>query len=105
MSPETAARLESLNIQWMVKGFGGGLFAIFTRGNLIVMARCGDDGRIASLGSTGMMTDNGLAYLSWRAGQPVLAGHGGKEILATAEQAETIRQFSAELKSALGLSE
>ncbi len=101
MTPEIFSRLESLNIQWMVHAEG---YAVFTRGDLIAMANCADNGRIASLGSTGMMTDNGLAYLAWRGG-PVLAAHGGKEILATAEQAETIQQFSAELKTALGLGE
>ena len=100
MTPEIASRLESLHIQWTVHAKG---YAVFTRGDLIAMANCADNGRIASLGSTGMMTDNGLAYLAWRGGQPVLAAHGGKEIPATAEQADTIQHFSAELKTALGL--
>jgi hypothetical protein len=102
VSPELAARLETLNIQWTVNEAG---YAAFTRGDLIAMARSGAGGRIASLGSTGIMTDNGLAYLSWREGQPVLAAHGGKVTLATAEQVEAVRQFSDELKTALAFEE
>ena len=51
-------------------------------------------------GSTGMMTEQGLAYLVWRDGLPYLAAKGG-ETPATPEQLETIRKFSADLKSAL----
>ena len=53
MTPEIASRLESLHIQWTVHAKG---YAVFTRGDLIAMANCADNGRIASLGSTGMMT-------------------------------------------------
>jgi hypothetical protein len=101
VSPEIAARLETLNIQWMVNEAG---YAVFTRGDLIAIAQCAED-RIASLGSTGIMTDNGLAYLAWREDRPVLAAHGGKETPATSRQVETIRDFSAQLKAALRLSE
>jgi hypothetical protein len=47
-----------------------------------------------------MMTEQGLAYLVWRDGLPYLAAKGG-ETPATPEQVETIRKFSADLKSAL----
>jgi len=101
VSPEISSRLAALNIQSMVSEAG---YAMFTRDDLVAIATCAGS-RIASLGSTGIMTDNGLAYLAWRDGQPVLAAHGGKEIPATAEQAEAVRHFSAALKSALGLDE
>ena len=51
-------------------------------------------------GGTGMMTDQGLAYLVWRDGQPYLAAKGG-ETPATPEQVETIRRFSQDLSNAL----
>ena len=51
-------------------------------------------------GSTGMMTEQGLAYLIWRDGQPYLAAKGG-ETRATPEQVEAIRQFSEDLNTAL----
>ena len=47
-----------------------------------------------------MMTPQGLAYLVWRDGQPMLAAKGG-ETAATAEQVEAIRKFSEDLKAAL----
>ena len=98
MTAETAARLENLQIQWMLTGKG---FAMFTRGNLAVISRWAEEGKSVPLGSTGMMTDNGLSYLSWRDGQPILAAHGGVEVPATAEQVEEIQRFSADLKEAL----
>ena len=99
MSPDITARLENLNIQLTLSEAG---YAAFVRDGLMAIALC-EDSRVVSLGSTGIMTDNGLAYLSWRDGQPVLASHGGNEMPATAEQAAAIRQFSSDLKSALGL--
>jgi hypothetical protein len=51
-------------------------------------------------GSTGMMTEQGLAYLVWRDGRPYLAAKGG-ETPATPEQVEAIRQFSEDLTTAL----
>ena len=47
-----------------------------------------------------MMTEQGLAYLVWRDGQPYLAAKGG-ETPATPEQVETIRKFSQDLSNAL----
>lgn len=101
MTPETAARLENLRIQYTLTATG---FALFTRGTAAVFARLSVDG-VVSLGSTGMMTDNGMAYLLWRGEVAVLAAHGGSEVPATPEQAEEIRRFSADLQLALGLSE
>jgi hypothetical protein len=46
------------------------------------------------------MTEQGLAYLVWRDGQPYLASKGG-ETPASAEQVETIRRFSEDLNNAL----
>ena len=51
-------------------------------------------------GSTGMMTEQGLAYLVWRDGRAYLVAKGG-ETPASAEQVETIRKFSADLNTAL----
>jgi hypothetical protein len=51
-------------------------------------------------GSTGMMTERGLAYLVWRDGRPYLAVKGG-ETPATPEQVEIIRRFSEDLNTAL----
>ena len=100
MNPEIAARLEKLNIQWTINEKG---FALFHRGDLAVMSSW-SNGRFTP-GSTGLMTGNGLSYLMWRDGKPVLTAHGGKETPATAEQLENIQRFSTDLKRALELSE
>src|SRR5438270_238395 len=54
-----------------------------------------------SLGSSGLMTETGMAYLVSREDRPFLAGHGGGETAATPEQVETVRRFSADLKTVL----
>ena len=46
-----------------------------------------------------MMTEQGLAYLVWRDGQPIGWRNGG-EIAAIPEQVEKIQRFSADLKLA-----
>jgi hypothetical protein len=85
------SRLDDLNIRLMVEGPA---VSIYVRDNCIAAAQGGNQG------STGMMTEQGLAYLVWREGRPYLAAKGG-ETPATQEQVETIRKFSADLKSAL----
>jgi hypothetical protein len=84
------SRLEDLNIRLMVEGPA---VSIYARDNC--MAAVG-----GTQGSTGMMTEQGLAYLVWRDGQPYLASKGG-ETPASAEQVETIRKFSEDLNNAL----
>ena len=84
------SRLEDLNIRLMVEGPA---VSIYARDNC--MAAVG-----GTQGSTGMMTEQGLAYLVWRDGQPYLASKGG-ETPATPEQVETIRRFSQDLSNAL----
>ena len=53
------------------------------------------------IGSTGLLTERGLAYLVWRDGAPMLAGKG-IDMPATPGQVETVRGFSSDVKSALG---
>jgi hypothetical protein len=88
------SRLDDLNIRLMVEGPA---ISIYLRDNCI--AAVGGTNRF-NQGSTGMMTEQGLAYLVWRDGLPYLAAKGG-ETPATPEQVEIIRKFSADLKSAL----
>jgi len=52
-------------------------------------------------GSTGMLTPQGLAYLVWRDGQPLMVSKG-VETPATPQQVEAVRRFSEDLKAALG---
>jgi hypothetical protein len=88
------SRLEDLNIRLMVEGPA---VSIYVRGDCIAAV---DRTQGSNQGSTGMMTDQGLAYLVWRNGRPYLAAKGG-ETPATQEQVETIRRFSQDLSNAL----
>jgi hypothetical protein len=92
VSPEVAARLEALHIQSFATEKG---YTFFTREN------CAAIGRGDSLGSSGMMTEAGLAYLTWQDGRPFLAAHGGNAVPASPEQVEVLRRFSEDLKAAL----
>lgn len=98
MIPEVAARLAALGIELMGEAKA---FSIFARGNCIVLVHRTDAG-FTSLGSSGIMTESGLAYLVWRDNRPLLVGKG-VEVAADAGQVEGIRQFSGDLKAALGL--
>jgi hypothetical protein len=51
-------------------------------------------------GSTGFLTEQGLAYLVWREGVAMLASKAG-EVRATQQQVDEIRQFTEDLKFAL----
>jgi hypothetical protein len=84
------SRLEDLNIRVMVEGPA---VSIYVRDNCIAAVG-------GTQGSTGMMTEQGLAYLVWRDGRAYLVAKGG-ETPASAEQVETIRKFSADLNTAL----
>jgi hypothetical protein len=88
------SRLQDLNIRLMVEGPA---VSIYARDNCLAAVGGADSG---NQGSTGMMTEQGLAYLVWRDGRPYLAAKSG-ETPATLEQVETIRKFSEDLNTAL----
>jgi hypothetical protein len=92
VNPEIAARLEAAGIQSFDTEKG---YTFYTRDN------CAAIGHGASLGSSGMMTAAGLAYLTWRDGHPYLAAHGAAESAATPEELDILRRFSDDLKAAL----
>ena len=92
------SRLEDLNIRLMVEGPA---VSIYVRGDCIAAVGGPPDGGAGTnQGGTGLMTEQGLAYLVWRDGRPYLAAKGG-ETPATPEQVETIRKFSQDLNDAL----
>jgi len=101
VSPEIAARLQALGIQMVAQAKEYGMFG---RGTCAALVRFGEPG-FASVGSSGIMTENGLAYLVWRDGQPILAAHGAAGTAAAPDQVEAIRKFSEDLKIALDLSQ
>jgi hypothetical protein len=96
VTSEIAARLESLNITWFATEKG---YTMFTRGECAAVGH--EQAAGVSLGSSGLMTEAGLAYLVWREDCAFLVAHGGAEQPASAAQVEAVRRFSADLKSAL----
>ena len=98
MTPETLLRLAQSGIQLVAETKG---YAIFTRGDCMAMAKLPAAGP-AGLGSSGLMTDRGLAYLVERDGQAFLSGKAG-EVPASDEQVEALRTFSEDLKASLDL--
>ena len=100
MNPEIAARLKSLDIWVMAEG---AYYCLFVRdGCLAMVPRSEDFAGFSTAGSTGMSLDEGLAYLVWREEKPFLVGQGF-EVPASPEQVASIRRFSADLQTALGL--
>jgi hypothetical protein len=96
VSPEVAARLESLRISSVATATG---YFLFTRENCAAFAQERPEG--FSLGSAGIMTEGGLAFLVWREGQAHLSIHGAGPAVATPEQVEQLQRFSADLKTAI----
>jgi hypothetical protein len=74
-------------------------YAMFARDNLLALVERTAEG-YGSIGSTGIFTERGLAYLIWRDGQAFLAGKGFEQP-ATGEQVAAVRRFSEDLKAAL----
>ena len=74
-------------------------YAMFARDDLLALVERTADG-YGSVGSTGMWTERGLAYLIWRDGQAFLAGKGFEQP-ATGEQVAAMHRFSEDLKAAL----
>ena len=93
MTPEIAARLAACDILTAAQA---GDYCMFVRGNCMALVQTAG-GRFTSAGSSGMVTENGLAYLVWNDGKPMLASHGS-QVEADAEQVEAIRKFSEDLK-------
>jgi hypothetical protein len=96
VSPAVAERLANRNIQVAAEATG---HYLFVRENFIALVERKADG-FGSIGSTGIMTETGLAYLIWREDRPLLVGKG-TETIAEPSQVDAIRQFSEDLKAAL----
>ena len=97
MTPETAARLAGCGIQLAAES---PQYNMFTRGCCVALVTFGA-GAATGIGSSGMMTETGLAFLVWREGRPYLAAKG-RETPASPEQVDEVEKFSVDLKCALG---
>ena len=91
MSSDVSARLAAVGIQLLAEAKE---YRLFGRENCAAFMH-GDNA-----GSSGLMTEHGLAFLVWRGESPFLSAKG-MEMPASAEQVETLRQFSEDLKRAL----
>ena len=100
MTPEIAPRLAARDIVLAAQAKD---YCMFVRGNCMALAQTAE-GAFTSIGSSGMMTEQGLAYLVWRDGEPWLAAHGS-QVAANAEQVEALRKFSEDLKVVLATDE
>jgi hypothetical protein len=93
MHQSVEARLAAAGIQLVAETASHRLFA---RDNFIALV----GRRTGSVGSTGMLTEQGLAYLIWRDGCAYVKSKSA-EIPAAEEQVAAIRQFSRDLEAAL----
>ena len=92
MSTDVAARLAGLGIERVAEAKE---YILYGRGACVAMVHG------SSLGSSGFMTESGLAYLFWREGGYWLVSKG-TEVAAQPEQVAEIQKFSEDLKEALG---
>jgi hypothetical protein len=97
VTSELAARLAVYRIQLLSEAKE---YSIVARDTCFAMLHRAND-PAPGIGSSGMMTENGLAYLVWREGEARLVSKGN-EIPATADQVEIIRSFAEDLKTAIG---
>ena len=92
MSTDVAARLAGLGIECVAEAKE---YILYGRGACVAMVHG------SSLGSSGFMTENGLAYLFWRHGRPWLVSKG-LEVAAQPEQVAEIQKLSEDFKEAQG---
>jgi len=98
VTPEIAARLAASEIQLAAQAKD---YSMFVRGSCMALVHSAGD-RFISIGSSGILTENGLAYLVWIDGRAMLSSHGN-QVAADEVQVEEIRGFSLMLKAALDL--
>jgi hypothetical protein len=93
VTPEIAGRLAACDILMAAQAKD---YCMFVRGNCVALVQTAGE-RFTSVGSTGMMTEKGLAYLVWSEGKAILSSHGS-QVEAGADQVEAIQRFSEDLR-------
>ena len=78
---------------------GGAKYVLLARDGFAALVSI-DGGALGRVGSSALVTPNGLAMLVWRGQSPFFVGKG-TDIPATAEQLELVRGFTKDLESAL----
>lgn len=74
-------------------------YRLYARDSCVAMVHFTQSGE-ASIGSSGMMTASGVAYLVWREGRPLLVSKGS-QTPAARQDVEVLRQFAEDLKALL----
>jgi hypothetical protein len=97
VTPEIAVRLAACDIQVAAQAKD---YCMFVRGECLALVKT-DGERLISIGSSGILTEKGLAYLVWMDGKAMLSAHGS-QIAAEAGQVEAIRKFSEDLSDIIG---
>jgi hypothetical protein len=93
VTPEIAERLAACDILMAAQARD---YCMFVRGNCVALVQSAGE-RFTSIGSSGMLTEKGLAYLVWNDGKAMLSSHGS-QVEAGAGQVNAIREFSEDLK-------
>ena len=101
---EITARLKAVGVWQMVNA---ACYGVFVRsGCMVVAQRNPDTGEYISLGSAGYSLEGmGVAFLQWKDEKPYLFRKDFDPVPATPEQLETLRNFSKDVKGALGVPE
>ena len=96
MTPEIATRLAESGIEMAAQARE---YCMFVRGNCIALVKL-DGGRFTSIGSSGTLTESGLAYMVWVEGKAMLSSHGN-QVEAMPAQVDAIHKFSEDLKNTI----
>jgi hypothetical protein len=73
---------------------------LLARDRFLVLVERTESG-FGGMGSTGVWTEHGLAYLVWR-GERAFLVTKGHEQAAASEEVEAVRRFSAEVRDLIG---
>ncbi len=93
MSPAVTERLESHGIRVVSQSHR---YVMLVRDQCLAIV--GVENGVCSIGSTGLLTEDGLAYLVLRGEREFLMAKG-RELPALPEQIEAIRKFSDDVKA------
>lgn len=95
---EIFERLAAANIELLPVGEISTHFVFGRDGFVCLVERRGDG--FGGMGSPGLLSDRGMAFLVWRGGAGYFVNKAG-EMAASAEQVSGLRAFSADLSFAL----
>ena len=98
MRQDVLERLVAANIQILPVSVGP-RHVVFERGGFVALVERKEDA-LGSIGSAGMLTDNGFAPLVWKDGRPLFVAKNFEQP-ATADDVQRLRAFQDDLQIAL----